>query len=69
MNTFGKINIGTKFTFKGNTYIKMNETTGVSIQVTKQKVHFFAENEKIEIDNRNWKYYNKRNMFVDNGGL
>lgn len=51
MNTFGKINIGTKFTFKGNTYIKMNETTGVSIQVTKQKVHFFVENEKIEIDN------------------
>jgi hypothetical protein len=50
MSTFGKINIGTKFKFNGNTYIKMNETTGVSIQLSKQKVHFFSDNETIEID-------------------
>lgn len=51
MNIFGKVEIGTKFIFKGITYIKMNDTTGVSIQSNRQKIHFFAENDDIEIDN------------------
>lgn len=53
MSTFGKIQVGSKFIFKGRTYIKMNETTGVSIQKDIQKIHFFTENENIEIDNQN----------------
>jgi len=52
MNTFGNIQVGTKFIFKGRIYTKMNSTTGVSIQANLEKVHFFAENEKIEIDNQ-----------------
>jgi hypothetical protein len=50
MNTFEKIQIGKKFIFRGRTYIKMNETTGISIQPDKQKIHFFTKDEKIEID-------------------
>jgi len=52
MVNFGNIEVGTKFIFKGRFYIKTNETTGVSIQLNKQKIHFFTENENIEVDNK-----------------
>jgi len=52
MNTFGKISVGTKFIFKGRFYTKTNETTGISIIANQEKVHFFTENEIIELDNR-----------------
>jgi hypothetical protein len=50
MSTFGKIQVGVKFTFNGRTYTKMDETTGVSILENIEKVHFFAGDEQIETE-------------------
>lgn len=51
MSTFGNVEVGTKFIFKGTFYTKIDEVTGLSIQANKEKVHFFVENEIIELDN------------------
>jgi len=49
MITFGKIPVGTRFIFKGTGYTKMDDAKGFSIQANKEKVHFFTENEIIEL--------------------
>lgn len=49
MDTFGSLDVGEQFKFKGRTYTKISTTLGVAIQSLRQSVRFFTESQMVNI--------------------